>query len=238
MNALQEEDTSPVTTAESTSTDTSHDEESDDIRDAQLNDDVLGPILRLKETNQQPEEATLAGMGHEARRLHQQWPQLIVQDGVLYQKVENQDGHDFYLQLVVPRSRKESILQETHGGSLSGHLGSDKTFKRIKERFYWPGYSHDTREWCRTCLNSAARKNPPQQRRGPLQNMRAGYPMQAVATNIMGPFPCSKRGNKYILVASDYFTRWVEAYAIPNQEAITVAKTLTDNMFCRFSLPS
>ena len=48
MNALQEEDTSPMTTAESTSTDTSHDEESDDIWDAQLNDDVLGCILRLK----------------------------------------------------------------------------------------------------------------------------------------------------------------------------------------------
>ena len=88
MNALQEEDASPMTTAGSTSTDTSHDEESDDIRDAQLNDDVLSSILRLKETNQQPEETTLARMGHEARQLHQQWPQLIVQDGVLYQKVE------------------------------------------------------------------------------------------------------------------------------------------------------
>ena len=238
MNALQEEDTSAVITAESRSTNTSCDEESDDMRVAQLSDDVLGSILRLKEINQQPEEATLAGMSHEARQLHQQWAQLIVQDGVLYRKVENQDGHDFHLQLVVPRSRKESILQEAHGGSLSGHLGGNKTFKRIKERFYWPGYSHDTREWCRTCPNCAARKNPPQQRKGPLQNMRAGYPMQTVATDIMGPFPCSKRGNKYILVASDYFTRWVEAYAIPNQEAITVAKTLTDNMFCRFSLPS
>ena len=61
--------------------------------------------------------------------------------------------------------------------------------------------------------------------------------MQIVATDIMGPFPCSERGNKYILVASDYFTRWVEAFAIPNQEAITVAKTLTDNIFCRFSMP-
>ena len=61
--------------------------------------------------------------------------------------------------------------------------------------------------------------------------------MQIVATDIMGPFPCSKHGNKYILVASDYFTRWVEAFAIPNQEAITVAKTLTDNMFCHFSMP-
>ena len=58
-----------------------------------------------------------------------------------------------------------------------------------------------------------------------------------VAADIMGPLLASKNGNRYILVASDYFTRWVEAYAIPNQEAITVARKLVDNMFCRFSLP-
>ena len=61
--------------------------------------------------------------------------------------------------------------------------------------------------------------------------------MEIVATDIMGPFPTSSKGNKYILVASDYFTRWVEAYGIPNQEATTVAKALVDNMFCRFSIP-
>ena len=83
MNALQEEDTSAVITAENRSTDTSCDEESDDMRVAQLSDDVLGFILRLKETNQQPKEATLAGMSHEARQLHQQWAQLIVQGVIL-----------------------------------------------------------------------------------------------------------------------------------------------------------
>ena len=36
-----------------------------------------------------------------------------------------------------------------------------------------------------------------------------------------------------ILVVSDYFTWWVEEYAIPNQEATTVAVKLTDNIFCR-----
>ena len=143
--------------------------------------------------------------------------------------MEDQDGQNSYLQLVVPSSQRESILQEAHGGSLSGHLGGNKTFKRLKKRFYWPGYSHDTREWCRMCSPDM---------KGPLQNIRAGYPMQIVATDIMGPFPCSKRGNKYILVASDYFTKWVEAFAIPNQEAITVAKALTDNMFCHFSMPT
>ena len=44
-----------------------------------------------------------------------------------------------------------------------------------------------------------------------------------VAVDIVGPFPESESGNTYVLVAGDYFTRWMEAYAIPSQEATTVA---------------
>ena len=38
-------------------------------------------------------------------------------------------------------------------------------------------------------------------------------------------------------MVGDYFTKWIEAYAIPNQEAVTVARKLVDQMFCRFSPP-
>ena len=55
--------------------------------------------------------------------------------------------------------------------------------------------------------------------------------------DIMGPFPESSNGNSYVLVAGDYFTKWMEAYAIPNQEATTVARKLVDELFCRFSPP-
>ena len=41
-----------------------------------------------------------------------------------------------------------------------------------------------------------------------------------------------------VLVVTDYFTRWVEAYAIPNQEANTVAEKLVSEFFCQFSLPT
>ena len=61
--------------------------------------------------------------------------------------------------------------------------------------------------------------------------------MQLVAVDISGPFPRSKNGNYYVLVVSDYFTRWVEAYAIPNQEATTVADKLVEEFFFRFGIP-
>lgn len=83
----------------------------------------------------------------------------------------------------------------------------------------------------------ATRKSAPQRNRGPLQTIKAGYPLQVVAVDILGPLVESDAGNSYILVVGDYFTKWMEAYAIPNQEAITVARKLVDQMFCRFSPP-
>ena len=47
----------------------------------------------------------------------------------------------------------------------------------------------------------------------------------------MGPFPQNEHGNCYILVAEDYFTKWLEAWAIPNQEAKTVACKLLNEMY-------
>ena len=61
--------------------------------------------------------------------------------------------------------------------------------------------------------------------------------MQIIAVDILGPLPKSAVGNSYILVVGDYFTRWMEAYDIKNQEAATVAQKLVDEIFCRFSTP-
>ena len=67
--------------------------------------------------------------------------------------------------------------------------------------------------------------------------MKAGYPLQIVAIDLMGPLPQTEDGNSYVLVAGDYFTRWIDVYALPNQDATTVAQKLVDELFCRFSPP-
>ena len=210
---------------------------SEDLRKAQLEDHSVGTVLRAKEKNSRPLPEEIKSGSIETRKLFQIWDQLVIKDELLCRQFETPDGSSSHLQLVVPRTLRKEILEEIHGGATGGHLGEEKTLKRLKERYYWPGHWTDVQTWCKKCHACAARKMPTPRRRASLQNIIAGHPMQLVAADIMGPLPESDSGNKYVLVAGDYFTRWMEAYPIPNQEATTVAKKLVDNMFCRFSTP-
>ena len=49
--------------------------------------------------------------------------------------------------------------------------------------------------------------------------------------------PVTPRGNRYVLVVSDYFTRWPEAFAVPDQTAETVARTLMEGVISRHGVP-
>ena len=209
----------------------------EEIRELQLQDEDIGPLLLSVELDQKPDLSQTMRRSREHARLLQQWDQLVMKNNLLYRRYEDDKGSCQHLQLVIPRVLRRLILKELHGGVSGGHLGEQKTTNRLKERFYWPGYSQDVQMWCRNCAACATRKTPAPKARAPLVNIQAGYPLQLIAMDIMGPFPDNGSGNSYILVVSDYFTRWVEAYAIPNQEATTVAVKLVEEFFCRFSIP-
>lgn len=209
----------------------------EELRQKQLSDGPIRFVLQAIEKGEKPKGEDVRSQGPTAQRLSQLWKKLTVEKGVLWRRYEDVSGTSTWLQLVVPQSLREEILQNLHAGTLGGHLGAEKTLAKVKERFYWPGVQEDVSNWCRTCEACATRKTAPQKGRAPLQTVKAGYPMQVVAVDIMGPLPESQSGNSYVLVAGDYFTKWMEVYAIPNQEAMTVARKLTDEMFCRFSPP-
>lgn len=58
-----------------------------------------------------------------------------------------------------------------------------------------------------------------------------------VAVDILRPLPLTERGNKYVVVFTDYSTKYAEAFALPNQTATAIAKTLVENIICRHSPP-
>ena len=120
-------------------------------------------------------------------------------------KEPNKDQHWF--QLIVPREHRPRILTALHEGVAGGHLGQEKTFNKIKERFYWPGYRNDTCNWCQTCGSCATRKSTSTPRRAPLGSIAASHPGQIMAMDIVGPFPESKNKNSYVLVVADLFSR-------------------------------
>ena len=83
---------------------------------------------------------------------------------------------------------------------------------------------------CDSCATIKLTKKP----RAPLQQFPVNCPLERVAMDILGPLQRSHSGNNYILVVADCFTKWTKAYAIPNQKATTIAKTLVVEFICRY----
>ena len=167
-----------------------------------------------------------------------QWDRLILEEGLLHRNWESQDGKRSTLQLVIPQTLTHDVLRALHNAPSAGHFGYRKTLLRVRRRFYWPGMSREIEEWCRRCERCASRKTNGQKPRAPLQVSQPSYPMERIALDILGPLPMTARSNRYVLLIGDYYTKWVEAVAIPNQEAKTVARVLLDEFICRFGAPA
>lgn len=210
----------------------------EDPKEMQRSDADLQRVISWIENSSPPAVFPSEG-SYTLQTLWAQYEHLIVRDGVLFRRWEDVPGKgcNKRLQLVVPRSWIYTVLQQLHSSPSGGHLGFFKTLEKVRSRFYWPGQRHDIEDWCRACEQCAARKSPPRRNRAPMQQMLAGGPFQRVAMDILGPLPLTDRGNKYILVLGDYFTKWVEAFPLPNMEANTIANTFVSHFVSRFGAP-
>ncbi|GBN13631.1 hypothetical protein AVEN_166628-1, partial [Araneus ventricosus] len=121
-----------------------------DIQKAQLEDPDIRPILEKKlKLADRPSRQEIAQENPATKRYWALWDSLHLKDGVLYRKWENDDGSSCQWQLILPRSRIQEVLQETHDSSSGGHFGIMKTLRRIRERFYWDRLRADVEKWCR-----------------------------------------------------------------------------------------
>ena len=156
---------------------------------------------------------------------------------MLFCRFSRKDGTGEHTQLIVPRKLRDEIRHQMHNSLLSGHLGKGKTMEWVIQHFYWFGVREDCDLWVEKCNICASVKKPPQKPQAPLGQMPVGVPMDRLATDILGPLPLTPRGNRYILLVTDYFTKWVEIFAVPDQTAATCAEVILNEVIAQFGCP-
>ena len=209
-----------------------------DPKKGQKEDSDLQQVISWLLNNNIPPALPTSG-SYWLQTLWSQKNHLLLKNGILYRQWLDVPGggSNRHLQLVVPKSWIRSVLKQYHDACSGSHFGTRRTLEKIRFRFYWPGQRHDVENWCKSCEKCASRKSPSKTRRAPLQIDIAGYPLQRVAMDILGPLPLTDRGNRYVLVVGEYFTKWMEAYPMPNMEAGTVADIFVHHFVSHFGVP-
>ena len=139
-------------------------------------------------------------------------------------------------QLVLPKQCRKTVLHLAHTIPLAGHMGRDKTTRRILQRFYWPTVYKDTADYCRSCAECQKSRDL-RMRRAPLVPLPIiKEPFERIAMDIVGPLPRSQSGNRFILVICDYATRYPEAVPLRTINAENIAEELV-KFFSRVGIP-
>ena len=161
----------------------------------------------------------------------------VVQNHLLYHVGKtNRFETDPILQLVIPIRLKRVVLQGYHSALRGGHVGLEKTYQKIRSKYFWPNCYKDTIEFvqsCDICQRRMLRKQTAQLQ----DNIIPSFPMEVVGIDTVGPFVTSLNNNNYIVTVVDWYTSWVEAYPVPNKEAETIAKTLLGKFIPRHGCP-
>lgn len=208
-----------------------------DLRKIQSEDPDIAMILEAKLSGQKPISKDMVNKSPACRHYWILWDLLFLHQGILCKRFLKKDGTGEYRQLIVPRALKNDILFQMHNAVISGHLGCKKTTAKALQRFYWYSLKEDVALYIRKCDTCASDKKPSVTPRAPLGSLRSGAPGDFVATDYLGPFPVTDRGNRYILLLTDHFTKYVEIVAVPDMTAEVCAAKVLNEFISRWGCP-
>lgn len=137
---------------------------------------------------------------------------------------------------VVPVAERKNIIKEIHQ---EAHLGFLKTLAKIREKYYWPRMSTEIKRFCHTCEVCKESKTP---------NLNVtpvcgkpklcSTPWELISMDFLGPYPRSKRGNVWLLVVTDFFSKFVMVQCMRAATAPGVCAFTENQIFTLFGAPS
>ena len=138
--------------------------------------------------------------------------------------------------VVVPEHLQKMILSEYHGGVYAGHFSGGKLFGAISRSWWWPGMYKDVIAYCRNCPDCAVVSGNGRKQVPPLHPIPVQRPFQIFGVDIM-ELPVTNRGNRYVIVFQDFFTKWPLVFPAPDQKAHRIARLVADEILPMFGVP-
>ena len=136
---------------------------------------------------------------------------------------------------VIRRFELEGLMYLVHDHELASHFGVRATYDNIKDKYYWKGMMRDVEIYVKSCDKCQRRGKP--QGRHELHSIKVKEPFYQMGIDYVGPLPKTKEGNKYIIVAMDYFTKWPEAKPVKEANAKETARFIYEDIICRHGSP-
>ena len=161
---------------------------------------------------------------------------LGLHDGMLARRNWKRETAEEYWQIIVPYGLKDRIFDAAHGDPAAHHFGRNRVVEAIKQHYYWVGLKADVTRRLRSWTKCQSARKKPNVPHALMTIDLVGEPMQRIGVDIVAGFPRTPRGNVAVLTAIDYFTKSAYAWAIPNQEAATVAEVLVTQLFAIFGM--
>ncbi|KAJ1375999.1 Ribonuclease H domain [Sesbania bispinosa] len=141
------------------------------------------------------------------------------------------------LRCVEPR-QQEAITTEVHKGVCGRHQGGRNLWVEIlRLGYYWPKMKEDTLEFVRKCVQCQKQGDLIHAPSASMLGVMSPYPFHTWVMDFVGPITPASGGKRWILAATEHYTRWVEAIATKEAKAEVVTSFIKENIICRFGLP-
>lgn len=165
-----------------------------------------------------------------------------VTEGLLYKYVKSKypklDDEKDVWKRVVPKPDRRQLIVNAHDPPTAGHIGVNKTYFKLAEQYYWPKMRSDVAAYVRKCQVCATYKPSNDTPRERMQSHpKVDRPWEMISTDLMGPLPRSTKGNSFILVVTDYLSKFSLVFPLRTSSAEVVARKIEEEVFLVFGVP-
>jgi ribonuclease HI len=178
-------------------------------------------------------EGILPQTGKEAARIKKLSTRYFVESGILFRKGFHGDPLR-----CLSLSESQTVMKEAHSGECGEHQGKKRLYQLLLTLgYYWPTMKRDTADFVKACHTCQMQANLIHTHPTNLQNMATPWPFHTWGLDLIGPINPPSGGYIWILAATEYFTKWVEAIPLRKATGAAVANFIREHIITRFGIP-